>query len=843
MNSFISKSFTHLAALLAFLVLSAIYFYPQLQGKVLPQGDITQYMGMSQEVRTFKEKTGKTALWTNAMFGGMPTYKINTIRDGNTLRWVDKLGRLGITEPIGNFFVTMAGFYILLVCLGVNPWLSAIGAVAFGFTTNNLILYEAGHASKLNAIAYLPLMTAGMIMAFRKQYLWGGLLFGLGLGLSLLSDHVQMTYYFFITLLIFGLAQLVDSILKKEMTHFAKAAAILILSGLVAIASASSNLLPTYEYSQDTMRGKPILEKDANTDETSSSAVEGLSWDYAMQWSNSTLDLFASFIPGVVGGGSQEPLGKNAAIRKDLTNRGARLPEDFKAPLYWGALPFTSGPAYFGATVMLFFLMGLVLVKGAAKWWLAIGTLLTFLLSMGKNLEWFNELFFNYFPLYNKFRTPNSVLSVTAFLVPMLGFLALGEVLKNNSDKRLIMRSLVIGSGIALAISLFFAVLGPSMFSFAGLRDAELENAGYNLSAVVADRQALMRSDAFRAFLLVALSAGLIWAFVQKKIQKSLLIIGLGVLVLFDVWTVGRRYLDSNSFISKTEKNANFKPRLVDEVILKDQDPNFRVLDLSVSTFEAAFPTSYFHKSLGGYNAAKLQRYQDIIDRHLLKNNEKVVNMLNTKYYITRGENGQPEVQINMAALGNAWFVSQTLIVNGANQEIDALNTFNPAEQAIIHSEFSNYLEGLNILKDSINSIKLTQYEPNHLIYQSDAKSEQLAVFSEVWYGPNKGWQAYIDGKPVSHIRSNYILRALRVSAGQHTIEFKFEPKSYQTGKLLSGIFSSILLFGLLGFGGFSAYQSYQEARKAPKPEKPAQKEKVAPQKPKPKPQARKGKK
>ncbi len=843
MNSFITKSLTHIAVLLAFLVLSAIYFYPQLEGKVLPQGDIMQYMGMSQEVRAFKEKTGKTALWTNAMFGGMPTYKINTIRDGNTLRWADKLGRLGIKEPIGNFFVAMTGFYILLACLGVNPWLSAIGALAFGFTTNNLILYEAGHASKLNAIAYLSFMAAGIMMAFRKQYLWGSLLFGLGLGLSLLSDHVQMTYYFFITLLIFGLAQLVDSILKKEITHFAKATAMLVLSGLVAIASAASNLLPTYEYAQDTMRGKPILEKDANTDETSSSAVEGLSWDYAMQWSNNTLDLFAAFIPGVVGGGSQEPLWKNSAIREDLSNRGARLPEDFKAPLYWGALPFTSGPAYFGATVVLFFLMGLILVKGAAKWWLAIGTLLTFLLSMGKNLEWFNELFFNYFPLYNKFRTPNSVLSVTALLVPMLGFLALGEILKSNSNKRLIMISLAIGGGIALTVSLFFAILGPSMFSFAGLRDTDLERAGYNLSAVIADRQALMRGDAFRAFLLVALSGGLVWAFVNKKIQKSVLIIGLGILVIFDVWTVGRRYLDSNSFVSKTTQNVNFKPRPVDEVILKDQDPNFRVLDLSVSTFEAAFPTSYFHKSLGGYNAAKLQRYQDIIDRHLLKNNEKVVNMLNTKYYITRDTNGQPEVQINMGALGNAWFVSQTLIVNSANQEIDALTTFNPAEQAIIHSEFSNYLEGLNIKKDSTNSISLTKYEPNYLVYQSNAKSEQLAVFSEVWYGPDKGWQAYIDGKPVSHIRSNYILRALRIPAGQHSVEFKFEPQSYQTGKLLSAIFSSILLLGLLGFGGFSAYQSYQEALKAPKPEKRTPKEKTVPQKNKPKPQARKGKK
>ncbi len=822
MNPFVKKALIHLAVIASLLVITAAYFSPQLGGKVLPQSDMVQYKGMSQESRAFEEKTGTNTLWTNAMFGGMPTYQINMIQSGNLFTWVDKTMMLAIADPIGRFFVGMIGFYIMMVCLGVSPLLSAIGAFAFGLTTNSLTLLEAGHMTKIMAIDHLPLVAAGMILAFRKKYIIGGLLFAFGMGLNIYSNHVQMTYYFAMTLLIFGVAELIYCFRKGELVHFAKAAGVLILAGLIAVASAASNLLMTYEYSRDTMRGKPILQADANTDSNAnSSAVEGLAWDYAMQWSNGTLDIFSSFIPGVVGGGSQEPLGKNSSTYKELQRRGypPNQLNNLKLPLYWGALPFTSGPAYFGATVFLFFFMGLILVKGPAKWWLALGTLLTVMLSMGKNLEGFNHFIFDYFPMFNKFRTPNSVLSVTSFLVPMLGFLALCEILKENADEKLTRRALYIGGGIAASIALFFWLIGPGMFDFRGAGDGQLTQANFNIDNIIADRKALMRGDAFRSLALVLLSGGLIWAYLQKYVNKAVVIAGLGVLVLFDVWSVGRRYVNSDSFEAKSSYANNFKPRPVDELILKDADPDFRVLD--IPGFQTA-SASYFHKTIGGYHPAKLQRYQDIIDRHISKNNEKVLNMLNTKYFIVQGANGQPDAQINMAALGNAWFVDNIRKVQTANQEIDALNDFDPANDAVIHQEFDSYIGNFDPQRDSSGTIKLLSYQPNHLVYESNASSEQLAVFSEIWYGPNKGWQAYVDDQPVSHIRANYILRAMRVPAGKHKIDFIFDPKIYKTGTLISAVFSSLIVFGLLGFVGYAGYQSYQRAEKEPKsPPKP----------------------
>ncbi|HMN89825.1 MAG TPA: YfhO family protein [Saprospiraceae bacterium] len=820
MNNFITKQFPHIAAALLFLALSAAYFSPQLSGKVVQQGDIIQYLGMSQEVRTFEQQSGERSLWTNAMFGGMPTYQINTVRDGNHLTLIDRLATLSIPEPIGRFFAAMLGFYILMICLGVNPWLGLAGAVAFGFSTNNLILFEAGHITKVNTISYFPFVAAGVLLAFRQQYAWGGLLFALGVGLNILSNHVQMTYYFFLTLLFFGVAQLIYSIRQGELVPFAKAAAVLMVGGLVGIASAASNLLVTYEYSRDTMRGKPILE--AQTD-AGSSAVEGLAWDYAMQWSNGTLDLFASFIPGVVGGGSQEPLSAESATAKDLRARGANpaMLRDLKLPLYWGELPFTSGPAYFGATVIFFFLLGLIVVKGPVKWWLALGTLLTLLLSMGKNLEWFNEPFFNYFPLYNKFRTPNSILSVTAFLLPMLGILALHEVFHSDAQHKKMQVAVYLAAGIAGAIALFFWLIGPSMFDFNSLGDARLTQAGFNLDTIRADRKALMRSDAFRSLVLVLLCAGLVWAYTQKWLQRVVVIAGIGVLVLFDLWSVGKRYLNENSFVNKTNIEANFRPRQVDELILKDREPGYRVLDLTTNTFNSS-AASYFHRSIGGYHAAKLQRYQDIIDRHLSKNNERVLNMLNTRYYIVPGQNQQPDVELNIGALGAAWFVTATRTVPTPDTEIDALSDFNPENETIIHEEFSEYLSDLKLQKDSLGTIKLSDYKPNHLTYTYEAQNEQLVVFSEIWYGPDKGWQAYIDGQPAEHIRANYILRAMRVPAGKHTIEFRFDPPTFRRGKLISNIFSSLLLLGLLGMAIYGGYQTMQQMKKqVPQPQAP----------------------
>jgi Bacterial membrane protein YfhO len=807
MNQKLRLLLTHVGAVLLFLVIAAVYFEPQLSGKVIQQGDVIQYRGMAKELDNYYEKTGVLALWTNSMFGGMPSYQINTIKDGNFLTIVDDATRLFIDEPIGRFFAAMVCFYILMVALGASPLLSIAAAIAFGLTTNNMILFEAGHNTKVRAISFLPLIAAGMLLAYRGRYLWGGTLFALGVGVNVMSNHVQMSYYFFLTMIIMGLAQLVYDLRRGEMVSFLKGTAVLLLGGLLGLGSSASNLLPTYEYSRDTMRGAPILKPEGNAAPASSSETEGLAWDYAMQWSNGTIDLFASFIPGVAGGGSQETVGQESAIAADLRSKGARLPAEIPAPLYWGKLPFTSGPIYFGAVVFLLAVLGVFWVSGPVRWWLAGGALLTFMLSMGSNLAWFNRFVFEYFPLYNKFRTPNSVLSITAFLLPLLGFWGLWQLIKAEGQPawQSMMRGLYIGVGALLAMSLFFVVMGPSFFDFNTDGDARYVEAGYDLGAIIADRQAFMRADAFRSFLLIALSGGLIWAYMRKMIGSSVMLSGLLLLTVYDLWSVDKRYVNEDNFVTPTNYKDNFTARPVDEEILRDKDPSYRVMDLTVNTFNSSMP-SYYHKSVGGYHAAKLQRYQDMIDRHFSKGNQRSLDMLNTRYFIT-GTAEEPKLQRNPNALGNGWFVDSIYWAKSPNEEIDALNSIDPARVAVVHEpEFKDYLKGFEA-KDAAGSIALTDYAPDKLTYTVEASAAQLAVFSEIWYGPDKGWQAYIDGKPVDHIRVNYILRAMKVPAGKHTIVFEFDPASYKTGLMVSTICSSAILLALLGLIGMKGYQ------------------------------------
>ncbi|MEM9990880.1 MAG: YfhO family protein [Bacteroidota bacterium] len=809
----LKKLLPHLVAVVSFLAICIIYFLPQLEGKVINQGDITRYRGMSKELLDFRKETGERTLWTNAMFGGMPTYQIHTNTEGNFLSEVNRLLHLGFKKPIGLFFLAMCSFYILMLALGINPWLGAIGAVSFGLTTNNLVLYEAGHVTKVYAVAYLPIIAAGVLMVYRKQYLAGGILFAAGLGLDIYSNHVQMTYYFGLTLIIYGIARLIYDIKKDNLPHFAKATGILVAAAAIAVASSAVNLWTTYEYAKDTMRGEPILKKEATVDAKavkSSSETNGLAWDYAMGWSNGTLDLFSAFIPGVVGGGSSEKVGDDAAIRKSFRSKGVRLPRDFRAPLYWGALPFTSGPIYFGAVIFFLFIFGALVVKGPAKWWLVLGTLLTFFLSMGKNFEAFNLFFFNNVPLYSKFRSPNSILSVTAMLVPLLGIMGVSHLIKGQLDKKEALQKLYVALGIMGGMCLFFAFMSGSFFDFAGANDARYAQSGYDVDAIIKDRKSLLRGDALRSLLLILCTGGLIWAYLQEKLKLQLVLVGLGLLSLFDIWGVGKRYLDSDKFIERRDYEAGMQARPVDTQIM-NQEPHrgaYRVLDYSQGNPFQSVQASFYHSSVGGYHAAKLQRIQDMIDYHFQNNNTEVMNMFNIKYVIG-GQVGQEQVQQNPAALGTAWFVDSLRLVQDANAEINALGqSFNAATQAIIHQEFGSYVADFDPSPNG--KIRLEDYQPNHLTYTSTSNSEQLAIFSEVWYGPDKGWQAYIDGKPMEHIRANYILRAMRIPSGTHTIEFKFEPKTYYLGVNITRVASLLIILALFGFFGFKGYERFK---------------------------------
>lgn len=840
MNHLIKQLIPHLIAVAIFAGVSAFYFAPQLSGKVMSQSDIVQVTAMMKEMNDYSAKEGHMPLWTNNMFGGMPTYQIASVRAGNQTGMFDNLMQLYIPRPIGRFISAMLAFYILMVVLGTNRWVGVIGAIAFGLTTNNLVLFEAGHTSKLGAIAYMPLLAAGLLLAFRdKKYLVGALLFGLGAALELWVNHVQMTYYLILTMLFFGVAQLVYSIRKGELLHFAKATAVIVLAGLIGLGTGASNLLTTLEYKESTMRGKKILTPVPGTPEANKPAAkEGLEFDYATQWSNNTTDLLSTLIPGAAGGSNAEPVGADSKTVESLIARGYQGSSDLQVPLYWGGLPFTSGPNYLSAVALFLFVFGLFTVKGPVKWWLGLGVLFTMILSLGKNDGGLNKFLFDTLPLFNSFRAPSSVLSVTAFLVPALGFLALGQLMKSDDPKQYL-RQLWISAGLTGGLSLILALIGSSFFSFTSPADAQLAGYGLDAASIVEDRKALFSSDAWRSFFLIAICAGLIWAWATQKINATIALIGIGLLTIFDVWGVDRRYVNTKSFVSKTEyQQNNFQPRPVDlEIINKEKDLYYRVHEIKPDAFQWAM-TSYFHKTIGGYNPAKMQRYNDLIDQHLSQGNRKVLDMLNTKYYIVtpQGEGQQPISQINPGALGNAWFIDTLLIAQSSNIEIAALNAFSPDSQAIVHKEFFPYIKGFDPKVEG--SIKLTSYHPEKLKYQSDSPSEQFAVFSEMWYGPNKGWDAFIDGKPAEHIRVNYVLRGMRIPAGKHEIEFRFEPAAYAKGKTISTISSATLILGVLGIvgtglWGFLKNPPIEEAPK-PKPAAPAPTPK--PQQPQPTP-------
>ncbi|MBV6425564.1 MAG: hypothetical protein KIPDCIKN_00045 [Haliscomenobacter sp.] len=803
-RQFLFKALTpHLVALAILFALNALFFAPQFQGKVPRQGDIVSWEAASKEIKDYETKTGDQLLWTDAMFGGMPAYQIAMKYQGFFLGWVQKILSLGFNWPIGGFLAMMIAFYIMLAVMGVHPWLAVTGALAFGFTTNNFVLFEAGHSNKLAILIFLPLIFAGLfLMFYKKRYLLGGALFALALGGNLGANHVQMTYYFAICLLILGLFWVAESVKARSWKPFLVTAALSVAGIGLALGAVLSNLWPTYEYAKDTMRGKPILEATAQTDPSSSSTTDGLAWDYAMQWSNNWQDVMSVLVPRAAGGGTNEKV-KSGATYDALAASGMQRNPDgsMQLPMYWGALPFTSGPVYFGAVIVFLFVLGLFLVKGSLKWWAGLAVLLTVLLSLGKNLEFFQRLFFDYLPIYNKFRAPSSILTITAFFPPLLGIYALSGIVKKTYDAKDVQKALAYAGGITGAVCLFFAVLGSSFFTFTTPGDSNYQAELVEL--LKQDRQSLLSSDAWRSFFFIAVSAGLIWGYVRKAFGPIVLIAGIGLLTFIDLWGVGRRYVGPELFVPKTGYTSQFQPRPADEQILaiEKRRGDYRVLDLAVNTFNSSM-TSYYHNTIGGYSAAKLQRFQDLIDFHIVKNNSRVLDMLNTKYIITK----EGQVQQNPGAIGPVWFVDSVRIVRTPNQEIDALTDFTPASEAVIlDKEFGDYIGSFD--PEKAGTISLQEYNPQHLTYQSNAPTEQLAVFSEIWYGPDKGWKALVDGKETPFIRANYALRAMRIPAGQHQVEFVFEPQSVKLGGLVSSVASLALLLGFIGIAGFGFWK------------------------------------
>ena len=796
----------HLLAALAFLLISIAIFYPVLSGKVLYQGDIIQYRGSSQEIRDFKDKTGHESLWTNSMFGGMPTYQITADRTSNKVSYIDKALKLGFPRPLSYLFVALLCGYILFIVLRISPLLSAIGAIALAFSTYNFLILEAGHNTKYVAISYMAPVLAGVILAYRGKRMLGGLLFTLALCLNVYINHFQITYYLMMLLGIYALVELVYAIKENRIVGFAKGSAVLVLGAVIALLCNSTQLFTTYEYAKDTIRGPSELKNGQNNG-------DGLDKDYALAWSYGKMETFTLLIPRFVGGASGESVGKDSKLYRMLKKgRGGEV----MAPTYWGAQPFTGGPIYHGAIICFLFLLGCFLVRGPLRWALIVATIFSILLAWGKNFPLLTDLFFDYFPMYNKFRVVSMILVVAQLAMPVLAILAVQQILDKSWTKEELIKKLYIATGILGGILLFWILMGGSMFDFVASGDARYNNAGFE-KALVAERAGMLKADALRSLILVVLAAGILWLLIKEKVRSLYLILVLGLLIAGDLGQVNNRYMNSSNFVSKSKWEKVVPPLDADKAIMADKDPNFRVLNLAVNTFNDA-TTSFYHKSIGGYHGAKLRRYQDLIDRYIQNNIQEissafnseatpasvneifaglnVLNMLNTKYLIY---NPRAIPIANNHRLGNAWFVKDIKLVPDPDSEISSIGNINPAHTAIVNQKHKDYIGNASFSRDTTGMIKLTDYKPDHLTYSSQANGEQMAVFSEIYYNSGKGWQAYLDGQPVEHIRANYILRAMKIPAGKHTIEFKFEPKRYRSVAGFTSIFSLITLLAALG--------------------------------------------
>jgi hypothetical protein len=792
-------------AILSFIVITFIFFSPMItDSKVIQQGDIVQFEGMAHEVKDFREKNHAEPLWTNSMFGGMPAFQISTAYKGNMMQYVNQLISLNFPEYSAYTFIACFSFFILLLVCRVNPWLAIVGGIAYGLSSYNLIIVEAGHNSKMHAISLAPFVFAGALLIWQRKYLLGTALSAAAFSLLIYANHVQIAYYSIISLIVFGVAQLVYTIVvEKDWKHFIISSLLLASTGLIGVASNLSMLWSTYEYGNATIRGKSELTSNKESN-------GGLDRDYAYKWSLGKLEAFTLMIPNFNGGSSQYELSESSALAEKMQASGVPQAqvEQYRRqmPTYWGDQPFTSGPVYLGAIMCFLFVLGLFIVEGPMRWWLGVATLLSVLLSFGHNLQWFSDLFFNFFPGYNKFRTVTMVLVIAQLTVPLLGVYALSKVLSEKIDKEKLINGLYISLGITAGLSLLIAILGPSLFSFTSAGDAELKGQFWEMAlpALREDRASLMRGDAFRSFLLIALTGGLIWAYVQDKLSKNLVIGGVGVLVLFDMAGVGKRFINENVFVENNQMNARFQKSPADEQILADQSLNYRVYNTTVNSFNDA-STSYHHKSIGGYHAAKLRRYQELIDAHIAKGNMGVFDMLNTKYFIVQGQGGAPMAQQNPGACGNAWFVPAHKVVANADEELKSLDKIDPRQMAYVDKRFADNLKGVQEGFDSSASIQLVAYQPNDLKYKTSNAKQSLAIFSEIYYSP--GWVATIDGKEAPISRANYVLRALNVPAGAHEIEFKFQPKSYYTGETIAMASSSLILL-LFAFALFMEFKN-----------------------------------
>lgn len=827
------KFLPDLIAILAFIILSFAYFFPaDIEGRILFQHDTAAGVGAGQESKEYFERTGERTRWTNSIFGGMPTYQMSPSYDSTTsLKGVEKVYRLFLPDYVVLTFIMMLGFYILLRAFGISAWLAGLGGVIWAFSSYFFILIPAGHIWKFVTLAYIPPTIAGVVLAYRKKYLLGGIITALFIALQIQSNHIQMSYYFMFVILFFVGAYFEDAYKKKELPHFFKASAILALAAVVGVCINISNLYHTYEYSKETMRGKSELKQEgAAASQTSS----GLDRDYITNWSYGIGETLTLLVPNVKGGGSGSTMSQSEAAMAKANPMYSGIYSQL--PQYFGEQPWTAGPVYVGAFVMFLFVLGCFIVKGPLKWALLGATIFSILLSWGKNFMGLTDFFIDYVPMYNKFRAVSSILVIAEFTIPLLAIFALKEILNKPDTLKLkenrggVIATLVLTAGVALILAVAPGVSSSSFVTAQEIATLEqvlpAESRAQHLAPIVANltemRKAVVASDAWRSFFIIVIGCVLLFLYQQRKLKASFTLAGIALLCLIDMWSVNKRYLNDEQFVPKSKQAEAFVKTQADEMILQDTTLNYRVLNFigfPGNTFNEN-NTAYWHKSVGGYHAAKLRRYQEMIDHHIMPEMQetyqavataggqmdsvdvskfRVLNMLNTKYFIfPAGEQGQAVPVVNPYAYGNAWFVDKVQYVNNANEEIDALNDILPTETAVVDVKFKEQLKGVTEgYKDSLSTIQLTSYEPNRLVYKASTPKDGVVVFSEIYY---PGWQATIDGQPVDIARADYILRAINVPAGEHTIEMWFDPQSIQVTESIAYAALTLLLIGVIIF-------------------------------------------
>lgn len=781
-NAFMKKYAPYFIAILSFVVICTLYFKPQYDDMALRQGDMVQVSGMNKDIKDHQQQYGEHPEWAGNMFGGMPSYLIDFDYQGREVGTAAS-PLFFLQQPASYIFIAMAGFFFMLLCFGVNPWLSMVGGIAYGLSSYFLIIIEAGHITKILALGYAPPMVGAIYLAYRGKLWLGALLAGIFASLEIGANHLQITYYFVFVTLALVINEGIRAYREKLMSRFVKTSVVLLFAAALAVGSNAILLWYVNDYSKDTIRGKSELTQDNNQPQS------GLDKEYATAWSYGKMETFNLFIPNLLGGSSAGGFSDDGPVADALSQYNARgmAPQ---LPGYWGDQPMTLGPVYIGAVVIFLFVLGMFLLCGINKWWIFGVTALSILLAWGHNLMWFTDLFFHYFPLYNKFRVVSMFLVVAEWSLPLIAILTLQKLWDNGIPKERFNRALKYSTIITGGISLFFLIFGSMIFNFSGNADSQFP--ADVVAAMQTERASLLRNDAIRSLMLVLFTAAVVWAFYKGKIKRGLLVAAMTALVLIDMVGVDIRYLNYDTFVP-VQKAKEIVPTQADMAIMEDKEPGYRVANFTVGTFMDA-TTSYFHRSVGGYHAAKLRRYQDLIDRHLLKMNMGVYNMLNTKYFIVPSDKGEPTVQLNPGRLGAAWFVEEVAFAPNADAEIAALDQFNPKTTAVVDERFKGEVgTATSFPTDSTASITLTEYKVNHLTYKYNAPAEGIAVFSEIYYP--KGWTAYVDGKEAPYFRADYILRAMKLPAGEHTVEFRFKAPHYSS---LVGITyaSSLLLLG-----------------------------------------------